>query len=265
MQNSQNKFKKLLVGLLIFPLVILFVTACFDITGVTQPSTAKVGETITITVDVNYDSEDTDQNYKFLIFGMMAPKSWDIANNAVVAFSSSVNQSPDRPGSGNMIADPQDLTFWGNKSKGSDGNETGNTWTQDMNAILDIGENYGEVEWVAFRSENPIDASQISVDGTITVTLTVGDGHTGAQLGYWIGSHNDGFKQEDSIDSSTQDAESRFWDTGYASINITGAASGSTDLTGPAPTFTAFISPEGYLFDDIITVRFDAKEGFEGG
>jgi|TARA_X000000950_G_scaffold268698_1_gene346482 hypothetical protein len=264
MQNSKNKFKKLLVGLLIFPLVILFVTACFDITGVTQPSTAKVGETITITVDVNYDSEDTDQNYKFLIFGMMAPKSWDIANNAVVAFSSSVNQSPDRPGSGNMIADPQDLTFWGNKSKGSDGNETGNTWTQDMNAILDIGENYGEVEWVAFRSENPIDASQISVDGTITVTLTVGDGHTGAQLGYWIGSHNDGFKQEDSIDSSTQDAESRFWDTGYASINITGAASGSTDLTGPAPTFTAFISPEGYLFDDIITVRFDAKEGFNG-
>ena len=85
-----------------------------------------------------------------------------------------------------------------------------------------------------------------------------------ATLSPWIGSHNDGFKQEDSIDSSTQDAESRFWDTGYASINITGAASGSTDLTGPAPTFTAFISPEGYLFDDIITVRFDAKEGFNG-
>ncbi len=261
---TKFNLKKLLVGLVALPLVFLFVTACFDITGVTQPSSARVGDNITITVDVNYDSENNDQNYKFLIFGMMAPKSWDLANHATVRFDSPIEQSSDRPGSGVMIVDPEDLSFWGNQSKGLDGNPTGNSWTEDMNTILGIGENYGEVEWVAFRSENPIDASQVSVDGTITVSLSVGDGHTAAQLGYWVGSHNDGFKQEDPIASSTQDAESRFWDTHYANINITGTDASATDLTGPAPTFTAFISPEGYLFDDIISVRFDAKEGFEG-
>ena len=80
-----------------------------------------------------------------------------------------------------------------------------------------------------------------------------------------MGSHQDGFKQEDSIDSSTQDAKSRFWDTHFKNITITGAGATATDLTGPAPTFTAFINPEGYMFDDIITVRFDAKEGLDGG
>lgn len=265
MRKFNFNYKTFLVGFLALPLVFLFVTSCFDITDVTQPASAKVGESISITVKVNYDSEDTDQNYKFLIFGMLAPKSWDLSNNATVRFDSSINQSPDRPGSGVMILDPEDVSFWGNKSKGLDGNETGNSWTVDMNEILDIGENYGESEWVAFRSENPIDASQTSVDGTITVTLTVGEGHSGAQLGYWVGSHNDGFKQEDSIDSSTQDAKSRFWDTHFKNITITGAGAAATDLTGPAPTFTAFITPEGYMFDDIITVRFDAKEGLDGG
>ena len=75
-------FKKLMGGLIALPLVFLFVTSCFDITGVTQPSSAELGDTITITVDVHFDSENEDQNYKYLRFGMLAPISWDIANNA---------------------------------------------------------------------------------------------------------------------------------------------------------------------------------------
>ena len=35
-----------------------------------------------------------------------------------------------------------------------------------MNSLLPIGENYGEVEWVAWRSDEKIDASQVSFDGT---------------------------------------------------------------------------------------------------
>ena len=109
-------FKKLMGGLIALPLVFLFVTSCFDITGVTQPSSAEVGETITITVDVNFDVEDqTNQNYKFLVFGMLAPKSWDLASNATVRFDSPIEVSTDRPGSGNMILDDEDITFWGNK------------------------------------------------------------------------------------------------------------------------------------------------------
>lgn len=255
-------FKKLMGGLIALPLVFLFVTSCFDITGVTQPSSAELGDTITITVDVHFDSENEDQNYKYLRFGMLAPISWDIANNATVRFDSPINLDPSRPGSGNMVVQENNLDNWFSKSKGLDGEETGNTVVEDMNAILDIGENYGEVEWVAFRSENMVDAGLQNENGTITVTLTVGSGHSGAQLGYWVGANENGFEQEDIY--NTQDAVSRHWDVMYESIVITGAGADATDLTGPAPTSTATISPEGYLFDDIITVKFDAKEGFGG-
>ena len=88
MRKLNFNYKTFLVGFLALPLVFLFVTSCFDITDVTQPASAKVGESISITVKVNYDSENTDQNYKFLIFGMLAPKSWDLANNATVRFDS---------------------------------------------------------------------------------------------------------------------------------------------------------------------------------
>ena len=263
MQKINFNYKTFLVGFIALPLVFLFVTSCFDITGVTQPASAKVGDTITITVNVHLDMEGQDENYKYLRFGMLAPTSWDITNNATVRFDSPINLSEDRPGSGNMVIEGGDITKWYSKSKGLDGEETGNTVVADMNTILGIGENYGESEWVAFRSEGMVDAGLQNVNGTITVSLTVGSGHSGAQLGYWVGSHQNGFKQEEIYND--QDAVSRHWDVMYSNITITGAGASATDLTGPAPSSTAAINPEGYMFDDIITVRFDAKEGLDGG
>ena len=36
--------KKIVAGIIALPLLFLFVTSCFDITGVTQPASAKVGD-----------------------------------------------------------------------------------------------------------------------------------------------------------------------------------------------------------------------------
>jgi hypothetical protein len=265
-------YKKIFMGLIALPLIFLFVTSCFDITGVVQPASVKAGDTMTVTVNVNLSTENqNNQNYKFLWFGMLVPKSWDAKNNASVRFDSSLNISDDRPGSGTMTADTEDITFWGNKSKGLDGENSGNSYTTDMNAILPVGANYGEVEWVAFRSDSPVDVgsdetakSPAGINGTITLTIKVGVGHSGAQLGYWVGSHQNGFKQEDAWGQSIQNAQSRHWDTAYENIVITGAGDDATDLTGPAPTYTATVAPESYMFDDIITVKFDAKEGKDG-
>ena len=256
-------YKTFIFGFLALPLLFLFVTSCFDITGVTQPASAKVGETITITVDVHLDMEDQDENYKYLRFGILAPKTWDLTNNATVSFDSPIDLGQN-PGSGNMVIEGGDITKWFGGSKGLDGNVTGNTVVADMNTILGIGENYGESEWVAFRSEGPVNAGLQNENGTITVSLKVGPGHSGAQLGYWVGSHQEGFKQEDVVND--QSAVSRHWDTFFEKIVITGAGASATDLTGPAPTFTATVGAgeDGYTFDDIITINFDAKEGYLG-
>ena len=261
--------KKIVAGIISLPLLLLFVTSCFDITGVTQPASAKVGDTITITVNVNYDSESTDQKHRLLVFGMLAPKSWKVAQNATVRYDSpSADVDAAMPLDGTMSVDPVTATYtWANGSRGFDGNKTGNTWTEDMNALLPIGENYGEVEWVAWRSDEKINASQITFDGTVTVTVKVGDGHTAAQLGYVVAVHNQGFKKEDVPADQAhagKDVQSRFWDTFYANIAVTGTGSDSTDLLGPAPTKTASMAPEQFMFDDIVTLTFDAKEGKDG-
>ena len=158
MRRFNLNYKTFIFGFLALPLLFLFVTSCFDITGITQPASAKVGETITITVNVNGSTEtESDENYKYLRLGMLAPKSWDIANKATVRFDSDVVINEARPGSGPMILDGGDVNFWGEKSKGLDGEKSSNSVVDDMNTILDIGENYGESEWVAFRSEKPVD------------------------------------------------------------------------------------------------------------
>ena len=66
--------------------------------------------------------------------------------------------------------------------------------------------------------------------------------------------------------STTTGAPSRFYDYEWKKMAITGASADATDLTGPAPTYTATVAAgaDGYTFDDIITIGFDAKEGYLG-
>lgn len=263
MKKLKKLLKKIVVLGAALPLIFLFVTSCFLIKGVNQPTSVKAGETMTVTVDVAFDSEDNGADYKILLFGMLVPKSWDAANNATARYDSDHNANPDQPGSGLMIFDDGDLTNWKSQSKGADGNASGNTWATDMENIIGTGENYGEMEWVAFYSENFIDGSNAAFDGTITVQIEVGDQYTGTQLGYVIGHVGDGLKFEEG--GSTPEASSKWYDVEFTDcLSITGTDANATDLCGAAPTFTATIGPENYLFDDIISVKFDAKEGLNG-
>lgn len=263
MKKSYKLLKTIAALAVVVPLIFLFVTSCFLITGVDQPSSVRAGETMTVTVNVAFDSENNGASNKILLFGMLVPKSWDAGKNATVRYDSDHNANPDQPGSGTMTFDEGDLTFFKSQSRGVDGNVSGNTWSQDMEEILGIGENYGEMEWVAFYSDNFINASNAAFDGTVTVKIKVGDQHKGTQLAYFIGNITDGLKFE--AGGSTPEASSKWYDADFTDcLSITGAAASATDLCGPPPTFTATIGPENYLFDDIITVKFDAKEGFEG-
>jgi len=259
MKNSRKLLKKIAA----LAAILLFVTSCFLIKSVDQPSYVEAGETMTVTVNAAFDSEDNGADYKILLFGMLVPKSWDASNNASVRYDSDHNENPDQPGSGAMTFDEGDLTNWKSQSKGANGQASGNTWAKDMEEILGTGENYGEMEWVAFYSDNFIDGSNAAFDGTVTIQIKAGDQHTGTQLGYFIGHVGDGLKFEEG--GSTPEAASKFYDVEFTDcLSITNVAADATNLCGSAPTFAASIGPENYLFDDIITVKFDAKEGFNG-
>ena len=58
---------------------------CMTITSVVQPSSATVGEQMNIIVNVKVQPIDSD-GYK-LVFGFLAPISWDTEQNATATFT----------------------------------------------------------------------------------------------------------------------------------------------------------------------------------
>ena len=245
------KYSYFWIAVILFGLII---ANCLQIDSVTQPETAAVGEEITITV--NATAGETNNNTQYvLIFGILAPKSWDIRSNATVTYDSDWDggTKPHLPGSGTMILDDETLAKYYQKSKDENGEESGNTWATDAYTYVGTGENYGLMEWVVFISEAQIRTDDpMTMPGTVFVTLTEGDGHTGTQLGYFLAHHQDGF-------------ETGSWDKFFPDcMAITGASPGSTDLCGPEPVNTIAFQPDKFSYNDLITIKFDAKIGKDG-
>ena len=185
-----------------------------------------------------------------LIFGILVPKSWNVRETASVRFDSDWEggTQPDFPGYGDMFLDDGTLAKGYQKSRVDD-ELTGNTWEVDAGIIAGFGQNYGLVEWVVFISDQVRVESGEVIPGTITVTLTVGDGHTGAQLGYFVCSDRPGFQDGD-------------WGSFFPDcMTITGTSPGSTDLCGPEPPATVTFGPEKFSWNDLITIEFDATVG----
>src|SRR4051812_5723633 len=68
-------------------MLILVLSNCeFVINSVTQPLTANAGEEITVTLDANFRI-DGGPYKKQIIVGILAPKSWKLAENAKITLS----------------------------------------------------------------------------------------------------------------------------------------------------------------------------------
>ena len=267
MRRFNFNYKTFIFGFLALPLVFLFVTSCFEITGNDQPNSVAAGSTQTFTLDVKFDTEgENEPNNKRLYFGICAPKNWEVGKNATVTFDSPIDGP--KPGKGTMTLDLNDLSQGGfTKGRGTDGNQTTKSYAEVAGEVLGFDENYGLMEWTMFFSD-PVKANpHPGADGTISIQLKIGDGATAAKLGYWVGYHNKGFSNEEhKAGTGTPGGTFRHYDHEWKKITVTGASADATDLTGPAPTYTATVAAgaDGYTFDDIITIGFDAKEGYLG-
>lgn len=146
-------------------------TMCFTITGVNQPSTATVGQTIDITVDLTMNPALADSEN--LIFGFLAPTSWDVEGTGVVTYTSSL-------GDGTMSLVP--LSELAPNSTG------GLNWTDEMASQLGIGANSGDVKWVVYKSDVELTVVDDGVDvtGQIQLSVSVGTDNLITQLGYAV-------------------------------------------------------------------------------
>lgn len=194
------KQQRIVKVLLMFTLLIF--TMCVTITNVTQPATATVGQQIDITIDVNLNPELADD--EFLVFGFLAPTSWDVEGTATATYTSTL-------GDGTMSLVPLD--------EPAPNSTLGLTWANEMESELGIGNNSGDVKWVVFKSNSEIAVSDDSVDvtGQIQFSVSVGSDNIITQLGYVVTLSNYGVKVSD----------------GYHDVNFTSCmeVSGGTNTT----------------------------------
>ncbi len=235
MKKIFNLLKKRRLMTAIMWLSFFLLMMCMTITSVNQPTSATVGEQINITVNVKVQPIDSD-GYK-LVFGFLAPISWNAADNATATYTSPV-------GNGTMrLATNADIAT----------NSTLN-WSDEIASVVGIGENYGLVKWVVFLSEGPLFVENgVTVNGVVNLSLTVGPDNLTTQMGYIIANSGYGIGLD-------------FGDSPAYSVNftpcmeVTGGTNTPLNLCGPPP-YPITVKPNTRNLKDIIKITFDSSKG----
>jgi hypothetical protein len=143
---------------------------CMTITEVIYPDDPQPNSEITIQVKLKFVAE-TEQDSK-LAFGILAPKSWNLASNATLSLTTTSGVPK------NVVTNEALTVIPSNELNPS----TGTPWSSSFQARFGTQGNYGPMEWVAFESSTVFvaDASggktdaEKTTEGTVTIKLTTG-------------------------------------------------------------------------------------------
>ena len=238
MKNKFNKISKKRIKVILLPLFFLILSMCMTITGVIQPESAVIGEQIDISVNVKILPGES--NAYNLVFGFLAPISWEAKANSTATYTSPVGNGTLRLVTANDLA-----------------TNTFNTWSKEIEDKVGIGENYGLVKWVVFISEEPIAVEEnVEVNGIVHLTTKVGSENLKTQLGYIIANKGYGI----GLDFNNAKA----YHTKFTPcMEVTGGNNSLIDLCGPLP-FPVVVKPAEYSLNDVINISFDASKGALG-
>lgn len=143
----------------------------------------KVNEVATFTLKGHMDIKEGSDVDARLVIGMLAPRSWDIRNNATMTFQA------------NRLCDPEDINTMSPIPEGSaPKNMEGYSWSEALMSRFGIGTNlYNDMEWVAWQSDNAFPYFNGSKpDYTVTIKCKMSNDNIIACLGFVVNHTNDG-------------------------------------------------------------------------
>ena len=192
--------------------------ACNEFEIIEQPETVQANKEVTITAKIKIVPETEEKN-AVLAFGMYAPKSLDLANNATVKFST-LNFA-EVLGADYGVTDVTDeilkvipaeekaphspFTFEGTVPE-----ENWIPWADAFHHLYGDGDNYlmgiaDQMEWVVWESANHFYFSDVLADGSkhevplyaeLTITFNSGEYNQDCHLGYAFCNKIKGFYNE---------------------------------------------------------------------
>ena len=217
-------------GIILF---LLLLAGCVFLDGVDQPSAAKAGEEMTITMHNRVDVADGGRTNVRLIIGFLAPKSWAAAASAVITYTTTSY------GNGKMVPIPSSVVAGG-----------GQSWPAALKARFGMGGNYmtDDLEWVVFWTEQAYNVPQ-GVKDNIDVTMVIKPGPENMQFktGYFLGTSSDGLSD---VFGSNNVYKCLFKDC----FSITDGEGDLIDFCNPQ---IAAVTPGVATDNDFLTLSFD--------
>lgn len=221
--------KKYTYGIILF---LLLLAGCVFLDGVDEPSAAKAGENITITMHNRIDVADGGRTGVRLIIGFLAPKNWATAANSTITYTTTSY------GNGKMVPVPSSVLVGGL------------SWPAALKNRFGMGGNYmtDNLEWVVFWTDQAYNVPQ-GVKDKIDVTMVIKPGPENVQFktGYFLGTSSDGLSD---VFGSNNVYKSMFKDC----FSITDGQGDLIDFCNPQ---IAAVSPGVATDNDFLTLSFD--------
>lgn len=216
-------------GIILF---LLLLAGCVFLDGVDQPSAAKAGEEMTITMHNRIDVADGGRTNVRLIIGFLAPKSWAAAANSTITYTTTSY------GNGKMVQVPSSVLVGGL------------SWPAALKNRFGMGGNYmtDDLEWVVFWTDQAYNVPQ-GVKDKIDVTMVIKPGPENMQFktGYFLGTSSDGLND---VFGSNNVYKCMFKDC----FSITDGQGDIIDFCNPQ---IAAVTPGVATDNDFLTLSFD--------
>ena len=232
------------LSLMVFPLLVM---TCMTIEDIIHPDDAQVNSDIDIIVKIKIDAE-TDGNSK-LAFGILVPKSWNVANNATLTLTTVADFAA------NVVVDEPMTVIASGETNPSDAQP----WASSLQSKFGVLDNTGPVEWVVFESNTTFQIhdnrpEQKVVNGTVKIRLRTGDRAVKYYMGYAFCGKAFGFDGEKYPDSPVVASKI---------LEVTGGDDPLWDYT--AEPQISYV-PTTFGFGDIFAIKYNEPHSVvEGG
>lgn len=219
----------------------LIVVACMTIEEIIHPDDPKVNSEIEITVKIKLVTE-TDETAR-LVFAVLAPKSWNIAQSAKLTLTTEGYASQ---GYADVVNEEMSLMADTDLEP-----TTALKWSEAYQSKIGLMGNLGPVEWVVFKSQTVfIINDKVSTDpinGTVKIRFTTGSQNLKCFMGYGFCGMKSGFNGE------RYKANER-----SKVLTVTGGSNPMIDYTTVSLVSTV---PSVFRYGDIFSVKFESVAG----
>ena len=231
-----KKYRVLMI-VFILPFILMM---CMTIVKITNPDNPQVNSDVNIGVDLKLVPENDDNTQ--MVFAVLAPKSWHLADNAELTFSTSGYTKGD-------ITNERMILMLDAETEPT----TALSWPTALQSEIGLMGNLGPVEWVVFHSQTTFiitDEDEKLITAHVNIKLTTGSQNIKLFMGYFFCGRHNGFDSDYYPDKPTN----------YMSkvLTVTGGSNPMLDYTTVSLVST---TPSTFGWGDVFAINFESEAG----